>query len=246
MIPFKPIIVSDLWNKSAEDEHTWWPRCLWIDPGLSSGYCVIWFDPYVLMGYSREDVRVETRRSGRGQPGGADKKAVTLGGNISGSDRRPKASVRAVLAWQAGFVRGEDDPQVDDLLDFASRLGGRGLLVGCETFIVKRIDFTEAFLSPARIRAILQYELRKGLPNRGDEATDFDRKRLHLQSPSEMTSVSDQRLRLWDMFTDGPDHPRDATRHALVHLRKLAKSGRDGIASLYGWEDDWAAPYGEN
>ena len=244
MIPFNPTVVSELWNSESEDEMFWWPRCLWIDPGLSSGFCVIWFDPYVLLGYSREEVRTEIRRSGTGKAGGSEKANVVCGGRVEGGDSRPLASVRSVLAWQAGYVRGEDDEQVDQILDFASRLGGRGLLVGIETFVVRQLNASDDFLSPVRIRAILQYELRKGLLNRGDQLSVADKKRLWTQSPSEAkTTVTDSRLKLWNMFTPGPDHPRDATRHALLHLRKLKNSGRDSVQRLYGWEEEWKNPY---
>lgn len=246
MIPFKPTVVSKLWNTASEDEYLWWPRCLWIDPGLSSGYCVVWFDPYVLMGYARSEVREEIRRSGKGKAGGSERKTVIVGGEVSSQDLRPQSSVRSVLAWQAGQTRGEDNDQIADLLDLAERLGGRGLLVGCEGFEVRRIDTSEAFLAPARIAAVLKFELAKGLRNRGDEQTKFDKKRLHKQSPSEaLTTITDTRLKLWEMYTPGPDHPRDATRHALLHLRKLMKAGRDAVENLYGWEDGWQNPYGE-
>lgn len=37
------------WNKHSEDEHLWWPRVLWIDPGVVSGVAVVWFDPKALL-----------------------------------------------------------------------------------------------------------------------------------------------------------------------------------------------------
>ncbi len=36
---------DDRWDKSKEDEHLWWPRVLWIDPGTVSGVAMVWFDP---------------------------------------------------------------------------------------------------------------------------------------------------------------------------------------------------------
>lgn len=35
---------EDRWQ-TTEDEHLWWPRIQWIDPGGVSGVAVIWFDP---------------------------------------------------------------------------------------------------------------------------------------------------------------------------------------------------------
>lgn len=36
------------WTPSNEDEYLYWPRVLWIDPGVVSGVAVIWFDPAAL------------------------------------------------------------------------------------------------------------------------------------------------------------------------------------------------------
>lgn len=36
------------WNHEAEDEFLWWPRVLWIDPGVVSGVAVVWFDPVAM------------------------------------------------------------------------------------------------------------------------------------------------------------------------------------------------------
>lgn len=37
------------WNANNEDEFLWWPRVLWIDPGVVSGVAVVWFDPQALL-----------------------------------------------------------------------------------------------------------------------------------------------------------------------------------------------------
>lgn len=37
------------WNPHMEDEYLYWPRVLWIDPGVVSGVAVIWFDPKALL-----------------------------------------------------------------------------------------------------------------------------------------------------------------------------------------------------
>lgn len=36
------------WDHNSLDEYLWWPRVLWIDPGVVSGVAVIWFDPKAL------------------------------------------------------------------------------------------------------------------------------------------------------------------------------------------------------
>ena len=37
------------WTPGNEDEFLWWPRVLWIDPGVVSGVAVVWFDPQALL-----------------------------------------------------------------------------------------------------------------------------------------------------------------------------------------------------
>ena len=37
------------WDSNNEDEFLWWPRVLWIDPGVTSGVAVVWFDPQALL-----------------------------------------------------------------------------------------------------------------------------------------------------------------------------------------------------
>lgn len=36
------------YDSSHADEHLWWPRVLWIDPGTVSGVAIVWFDPKAL------------------------------------------------------------------------------------------------------------------------------------------------------------------------------------------------------
>lgn len=50
MPQYKIIDVEGRWNESNEDEFLWWPRVQWIDPGVTSGVCIIWFDPVALFG----------------------------------------------------------------------------------------------------------------------------------------------------------------------------------------------------
>lgn len=38
------------WDSTNADEYLWWPRILWIDPGVVSGVAVLWFDPKALFG----------------------------------------------------------------------------------------------------------------------------------------------------------------------------------------------------
>jgi len=46
------------WDTSAEDEYLWWPRVLWIDPGVVSGVAVVWFDPAALLVKDKSTAKV--------------------------------------------------------------------------------------------------------------------------------------------------------------------------------------------
>lgn len=40
---------EERWDRNSTDEHNWWPRVLWIDPGIVSGVAIVWFDPKALL-----------------------------------------------------------------------------------------------------------------------------------------------------------------------------------------------------
>ena len=201
---FEPAVreeAVELWTW-AEDEHQWWPRTLWIDPGGTSGYCVIWFHPLRFL-----DGRVPL--------------------------------IRCIVAWEAGFLRGEEDAQVGQVVEMVRELGGScGLTVGSESFVVRQLNMSEAFLSPVRIRAALKNRLWSGVREWDGQVR---RRPLFTQSPADAKrTVTDERLHIWDLWTPGPDHARDATRHAILHLRKVRSTGGDSFRRAFGWEEGWS------
>ncbi len=181
----------------AEDEYLWWPRILWIDPGVVSGVACIWFDPKAL---------------------------------VSGSPLR-----KAILAWHETYLYGPENGtngQISRFLRMRHTLSEEvGLAQGCERFTLLRIERSPAYLSPVRIRAGIEYHI--SISKRGS-------KELLIQSPSDaMTAFTDARLKAMQMFTPGPDHIRDGTRHCLLHLRKLAHLGKEGVEKIHGEEEGW-------
>ena len=44
---------EDRWDRNNEDEYLWWPRVLWMDPGVVSGVAIVWFDPKALIDRSK-------------------------------------------------------------------------------------------------------------------------------------------------------------------------------------------------
>lgn len=136
-------------------------------------------------------------------------------------------SSKAAVAWQAGMVVGPEKTQVAALL---KRLrgpgyGGEGLAIVVEKFTVRAIRMEETFLSPVRVGHMLDMALWLG----GREVDGEYRRRdvSAWQQPADMTIANDERLRLWQTYLPGADHPRDATRHAWIWMRRLKSEGED-------------------
>lgn len=188
---------DDRWNSSNEDEHLWWPRVLWIDPGTVSGVGMVWFDPQSLV------------------------------------DGKPLR--RSLLAWHGTYLYGAEDGvngQINRFLRIRHMLSGEpGLATGVERFTLMRLDRSEDFLSPVRIRAGISFAMSVSKRSPGQL--------LH-QSPGDaMTTFTDARLRELGMYTEGPDHIRDGIRHCLLHIRKIGSMGREAIESVHGEEEGW-------
>lgn len=193
----KILDTEERWRKEAEDEYLWWPRILWIDPGVVSGVACIWFDPKALLG--------------------------------------GKTLRRSVLAWHETYLYGSengDNGQVSRFLRMSRILAQEtGLAIGVERFTVMRIERSAAYLSPVRIRAAIEHQI---------SVSRVGPKEILVQSPGDaMTAFTDDRLRSLEMYTPGPDHIRDGTRHCLLHLRRMASIGREAFQQIHGHEDGW-------
>lgn len=185
------------WAAQNEDEYLWWPRILWIDPGVVSGVACIWFDPQALL---------------RGEP-----------------------LRKCVLAWFETYLYGPENGrngQINRFLRMRHLLAQEtGLGTGVERFTLLRIERSEAFLSPVRIRAGIEYGVSMSRVNDSE---------LLQQSPGDaMTTFTDARLKALGMYTPGPDHIRDGTRHCLLHIRKIGSLGKDAIEAVHGKEEGW-------
>jgi len=198
------------WSPS-EDEHLWWPRVQWIDPGGVSGLAVVWFDPKALFS-------------------GATTAKVVLAHSemyLSGPEDGPNGHVSRFLRVARGLnlEEAEGGPEYRP-----------GLALGCESFVPRMMNKDWEFLAPPRLRAAISYQLsmehnhltgQLGVP-------------LHAQSPSDAKgSFEDARLKALRMYTPGPDHIRDATRHCLLWIRKLRGNGLDFFKSAHGYEEGW-------
>jgi hypothetical protein len=80
-----------------------------------------------------------------------------------------------------------------------------------EDFILRERTSDRSLLSPVRLNAKLEDKFRESMP----------RVELTLQSPSNAkTTVTNERLKRWGLWSVGEQHARDATRHLILWLRK--------------------------
>ena len=147
---------------------------------------------------------------------------------------------RAPIAWWAGMVLGAELGHVDFLMERIriAGIGGEGLCVGIEDFIVHEVKKERTFLSPVRIGSMLEWAL-----HRGQREPDgvFRRRRLPAkQAPVDaMSAITDDRLKLWQMYLPGADHPRDATRHCLLWLRRMKAYGEEFYDKWHFDDQEW-------
>lgn len=149
-------------------------------------------------------------------------------------------TIRSVIAWWVAYTHGPENDQTDAMRSVVSELGGpSGLTVGIETFTVRQLNMDKSFLSSPRIGAKLDFTCWRGV-------RDWDgtvrRRAVWWQSPSDaLTAITDDKLRRWGLYAPGADHVRDATRHALLHLRRIRSAGGTTFRDAFGWDEAWVA-----
>lgn len=127
---------------------------------------------------------------------------------------------KCLLAWQAECLHGSENEQTLAILRwFANRSFGQDKAdMVIEDFILRSAIKGRELLSPVRIGHKIDYQLWRGLKVASGERLQFE---PYWQSPGDAKSVmTDERLKIMAMYTPGPDHARDATRHAIMWLRK--------------------------
>lgn len=111
-----------------------------------------------------------------------------------------------IAYWTAGQFSGEENSQVDEMVELAEQWDEATLVV--ESFILRQFSMDPALLSPVRISAAFDWAVRP--------------RRVMYQAPSlAMTSVTDDRLRDWGFWNPliGQEHARAAVKHGITWLR---------------------------
>lgn len=126
---------------------------------------------------------------------------------------------RSLRAWQSAVVRGTENYQVLQIIRWlkARSVAPHNLVI--EDFILQSFLPGREVLSPVRITAAVEYQCWRGFLGKGGKKKTYE---VHRQSPSDaLSTITDERLKLHAMYTPGPDHARDSSRHALLYLRKV-------------------------
>jgi hypothetical protein len=174
------------------------PRVFAVDPGESTGWACLWWDPEALWDMS---------------------KPIQL----------------SHIAWRAGTISGgSENEQVALVLRHLRKYGSgaEGASLVIEDFTLRKmVTGDRNLLSPVRITAALGFSTWRGLRCLDGEMRRWE---YSLQSASDAKNVmTDGRLRDLKMYAEGPDHARDAVRHAALHLRKLRLGGEELFKTMY-------------
>lgn len=139
------------------------------------------------------------------------------------------------VAWRAGTVSGGTEHEqaalvLRHLRKYGSGAEGSALVI--EDFVLRKmVTMDRNLLSPVRMTAMLEFSCWRGLTCLDGELRRWEASR---QSASDAKGVmTDGRLRDLHMYAEGPDHARDAVRHAALHLRKLRAGGEDLFKTMY-------------
>lgn len=142
--------------------------------------------------------------------------------------------IRSHVAWRAGTISGGgENEQMALVLRHLRKYGSgsEGAAVVLEDFILRMKTMDRDLLAPVRFNAALDFSMWRGLRCADGEVRRW---RPSFQSANDAKNVvTDARLKLWNMYAEGPDHARDATRHAALHLRKLRAGGESLFKKMY-------------
>lgn len=125
-----------------------------------------------------------------------------------------------VLARTETILAYDERQQVRDIVDWLLEAGGLSqhepFELSIEDFRVNKVNGDEEFLSPVRVGRRLE----GALMYQDNALAD----RVRWQMPARKAEFTDDRLQALGMYTPGPDHRRDATRHALINRKYVLEA----------------------
>lgn len=168
---------------------------------------VVWADPGVTTGWSVHRVNISELLA-RGQVGSVSRMWWRIG------QYRSRGTSEAVDSYQR-LIRAVHE-----------KLGEEDLFViGSEGFTLRVQSTDPALLEPVRFLAVLEDRM---------AGTEYGREiGVQVQQPGERSIISDDRLKLWGLWTNGMNHGRDAQKHGLAFLRRFASQPE--LQKRVGW-----------
>ena len=156
--------------------------------------------------------------------------------------RNDQPVLRSIMAWWKIQLNGNENEQASRVAQIAARIGGpNGLAIGVESFSLRTNVTAQEVLAPVRVTSKIEYVLWRGIKDH--DGVIRKRDQIAKQSPSDAkSSMDDERLKRAGMYTPGPDHIRDSTRHSILWLNRLRneQQRRAGFfRRWYGDEEDW-------
>lgn len=124
-----------------------------------------------------------------------------------------------ITYWQQGEFTGTEWSHVQEIETLVDVWQNASIVI--EDFILQQFNQSRDLLSPVRLTAAIEYELWK------------DSRHSFRQTPAAAkTTCTDERLRQWGYYKSagGEGHARDATRHALLFLRRAKDTTIRGAA----------------
>lgn len=129
-----------------------------------------------------------------------------------------------ILGWGETIIAHDEIKQVWSLMALLRTLADLGRVwVVIEDFRVQQVNMEESFLSPVRVGRRFEFGVEMMATGELGEGPVFGSIELPVvwNSNSRKADFDDARLKKMGFYTPGPDHRRDATRHALVRWKQL-------------------------
>lgn len=146
------------------------------------------------------------------------------------------ADTGEIIAWAESLITHEERKMVWDLIELLRTLADFGRVwIVVEDFAVDMVNMSKDFLSPVRVGrafAALAEALELGLLGAPVFGAIED---ISWQGRGRKADYNDARLKVLGFYTPGPDHRRDATRHALVRWKRLKQALPANVTTRADW-----------
>jgi hypothetical protein len=119
-----------------------------------------------------------------------------------------------IIDWKYGMLDGPETGQAQTFCRIAKRYIFPAIAI--EDFDNRRPLRNREYLAPVRVASKIEFCIQTGMAG---QVTGHE-----WQMPSlAFETAPDDRLKRWGLYPPGPEHPKDATRHAITLIRRAKK-----------------------